>query len=118
MNGRSNGMVEEREDRKLPLRGLHEFLFEISEEWDSFRTGSLVNAVLSGVLILLLLPRLIVFQWRPREIIETLILGVIILVLGYNLVIGYRQDQFYKRWEKKIGLLMRTEEELLGKDDH
>lgn len=111
-------MTEEQEDKRLPLRGIHEFLFEISSEWSSFRTGSLVTAVLSGLLILLLLPRLIVFQWRPREIVETLILGGIIIVLSYNLVIGYRQHQFYKRWERKIGLLMKTEEELLGKDEH
>lgn len=110
-------MTDENKDKKLPLRSIHEFLFEISAEWNSFRTGSLVTAILSGLLILLLLPRLIVFQWRPREIIETLILGGIILVLSYNMVIGYRQHQFYKRWEKKIGLLIKTEEDLLGKDE-
>jgi hypothetical protein len=111
-------MADDEQGKKLPLRGIHEFLFEISSEWSSFRTGSLVTAVLSGLLILLLLPRLIVFQWRPREILETLILGGIFIVLSYNLVIGYRQHQFYKRWERKIGLLVKTEEDLLGKDDH
>jgi len=111
-----SSMTEDNIGKKLPVRSLHEFLFEISQEWSSFRTGSLVTVILSGILILLLLPRLIVFQWRPREIIETIILGSIIVVLGYNLYIGYRQHEFYKRWEKKIGLLMRVEEELLGNE--
>ena len=72
--------------------------------------------ILSGVLIVILLPRLLVFQWRRGEIIETLFQLGIIIVLAYNLYVGYKQHDFYKKWEKRIGLLIHTEEELLGND--
>jgi hypothetical protein len=109
-------MVDEGREKRLPIRGLHEFLFEINREWDQFRTGSLVTMILSGVLIVILLPRLLVFQWRRGEIIETLFQLGIIIVLAYNLYVGYKQHDFYKKWEKRIGLLIHTEEELLGND--
>jgi len=33
---------DEREVSRLPLRGLHDLLFEIESEWNSFRTGSML----------------------------------------------------------------------------
>ncbi len=87
-------MTEEGKDKRLPVRGLHEFLFEISKEWDQFRTGSLVTMILSGVLIVILLPRLLVFQWRRGEIIETLFqLGIIAVHTEINLNAGISKNQ-------------------------
>lgn len=106
-------MGEEKKERILPVRALHEFLFEISEAWDRFRTGSLVTMVLSGILIVVLIPRVIVLT-RARDFVESLIFLSIIVGLSYNLWIGWKQHEFYKKWEKRIGVLMHEEEDLLG----
>ena len=109
-------MSEEKKELKLPLRSLHEFLFEISEAWDGFRTGSLVTMVVSGLLIVLLLPRLLVLHFRRGDFVESVIYLSIIIALSYNLWNSWKQHQFYKRWERRIGILMHEEDELLGDD--
>ena len=104
----------EARERKLPVRTLHEFLFEISEAWDRFRTGSMVTIVLSAILIVFLIPRLIVLHFRRGDFVESAIYLAIILGLSYNLWIGWRQHEFYKKWEKRIGVITQAEEDLLG----
>jgi len=109
-------MSEDKRERRLPIRSLHEFLFEISEAWDGFRTGSMVTMIVSAVLILLLTPRLLILHFRRGDIIESVIYLAIIIGLSYNLWNSWKQHQFYKKWEKRIGVLMHEEEELLGDD--
>jgi hypothetical protein len=108
-------MEEENKERRLPVRILHEFLFEINEAWNGFRTGSLITMVLSGILIVVLIPRVLVLV-RARDFFESLIFLTIIVGLSYNLWNSWKQHEFYKRWERRIGVLMREEEELLGDD--
>ena len=107
-------MTEENKDKKLPVRTLHEFLFEISQEWDRFRTGGLFNMVLSGLIVIILIPRLIAFSFRRGDLIESLVTLGIMIACSYNIYISWRQHDFYKKWEKKIGLLIKLEEDLLG----
>ena len=107
-------MSEEKKERKLPIRSLHEFLFEISEAWDGFRTGSLITMIVSTLLILLLTPRLIVLHFRRGDFIESVIYLAIIIGLSFNLSNSWKQHQFYKKWERRIGVLMHEEDELLG----
>jgi hypothetical protein len=109
-------MGEEKRERRLPVRALHEFLFEISEAWDRFRTGSLVTMVLSGILLIVLVPRLLILHFRRGDFVESLVYLSIIVGLSYNLWIGWKQHEFYKKWEKRIGVLMHEEEDLLGDD--
>jgi len=101
-------MGEERE-KVLPLRTLHDFLLDIEREWDRFRTGSLLSMMTTAILILFFIPRLL--RERPFGRISTLIL---IAALLYNAYLAYRQHSFYRRWEKRLGLLIHLEEELLG----
>ena len=108
-------MSEDKKERRLPIRSLHEFLFEISEAWDGFRTGSMITMIVSGILIVLLTPRLIVLHFRRGDF-ESVIYLAIIIGLSYNLWNSWKQHQFYKKWEKRIGVLMHEEEELLGDD--
>jgi hypothetical protein len=107
-------MSEDKKERRLPIRSLHEFLFEISEAWDVFRTGSMITIIVSAILIVLLTPRLIVLHFRRGDFIESVIYFAIIIGLSYNLWNSWKQHQFYKKWEKRIGVLMHEEEELLG----
>ncbi len=107
----------EKGEVRRPVKTLHEFLFEISQAWDGFRTGTLVNLMVSLALSVLLLPRFLNYLPRRGEFIDTLITGGVIFGLWYNAYVNWRQHGFYKRWEKKLGQLMQTEEELLGDDN-
>ena len=107
-------MGEDKKERRLPIRSLHEFLFEISEAWDGFRTGSMATMIVSAILILLLTPRLLILHFRRGDFVESVIYLSIIVALSYNLWNSWKQHQFYKRWEKRIGVLMHEEDELLG----
>ena len=107
-------MSEDKKEQRLPIRFLHEFLFEISEAWDGFRTGSMITMIVSAILIMLLTPRLIVLHFRRGDFFESVIYLAIIIGLSYNLWNSWKQHQFYKKWEKRIGILMHEEKELLG----
>jgi hypothetical protein len=107
-------MSEDKKEQRLPIRSLHEFLFEINEAWDGFRTGSMITMIVSAILIMLLTPRLIVLHFRRGDFFESVIYLAIIIGLSYNLWNSWKQHQFYKKWEKRIGVLMHEEEELLG----
>lgn len=101
-------MSDEREEA-LPLRTLHDFLLEIEREWDRFRTGSLLSLLTTSILILLFIPRFV--REGPLGRVFSLIL---LIALLYNAYLAYRQHSFYKRWEKRLGLLIHLEEKLLG----
>ena len=45
---------------------------------------------------------------------EKLLAVAIIVALLYNAYLSYGQHQFYRRWEKRLGLLLHLEEEVLG----
>lgn len=100
----------------LPLRTLHEFLFEIDREWDKFRTGSLLSIVTSLLLFVVFLPRFFLFTLRRGGPIDKIFAVVIIVALLYNAYLAYRQHEFYRRWEKRMGLLLHLEEKILGEE--
>jgi len=103
---------DEREMSRLPLRGLHDFLFEIESEWNSFRTGSMLSAITSLLLFIVFIPR---FQSMLRSTpFDRLLAVVIVGLLLYSAYTSWKQHQFYQKWEKRLGLLRHLEEELLG----
>ena len=114
-------MSEEKRERPYPLRSLHEFLFELDREWDKFRTGSLVGAVASLILLVFFLYRFFTIQPRLRNIMDFLFMALIIVMLVYNIITQISQHHFFKRWERRIGLLIMLErqlmEEKLGREE-
>lgn len=109
-------MSEERKSRNLPVRTLHEFLIEISNEWNRFRNGSLLSIITTLILFVLFIPRYFLLTLRQQGYFDTIIALGIIIALLYNIYLSYRQHQFYQRWEKRMGLLLHIEEEILGGD--
>ena len=107
-------MSEEKKARDLPVRSLHDFLIEISNEWTRFRNGSLLSIITTIFLFVLFIPRYFLLTLVTKGRVDTLIALGIIVALLYNVYISYRQHQFYQRWEKRIGLLLHLEEEVLG----
>lgn len=109
-------MDESRKESSLPLRTLHEFLFEINREWDRFRTGSLLSIVTSLILFVLFIPRFFLLTLRRGGPLDTVFVLAIVAALLYNVYLAYSQHEFYRRWEKRMGLLLHLEEKILGED--
>lgn len=99
--------------RQLPIRTLHDFLLEIDEEWSRFRRGSLLTMIITILLFLLFIPRYFFMTLISRDRFDTFIALAIIVVLFYSIYLAFRQYRFYQRWERRIGLLLHLEEQLL-----
>lgn len=104
---------DEKKDNSLPLRTLHDFLFEINREWDKFRMGSLISIVISLILLIVFFSRFFLITLRRSGPFEKLLALSIIATLLYNAYLSYGQHKFYRRWEKRLGLLLHLEEEIL-----
>jgi hypothetical protein len=96
----------EKKERKLPLRSLHDFLFEIYDEWNRFKTGSLLSFIFTLLLFILSLR-----QTLQTQKLFSLLFTVLLLYTTYS---SWKQYSFYRKWEKRIGLLLHLEAELLG----
>lgn len=107
-------MGDDKKESSLPVRALHDFLFELSKDWDNFRTGSLLSIVVSVVVLILFTPRFLVLAFRREGPVDALLVVGIVAALIYNVYLGYSQHSFYRRWERRIGLLMHLEDQLLG----
>lgn len=105
---------KKREGDTLPLRSIHDFLFEIESEWGSFRTGSLLSLVTTVLLFIVFLPRYFLVTLRQGDPLDKLVAVTIAGLLLYSAYTSWRQHKFYQRWEKRLGLLLHLEKELLG----
>jgi len=107
---------ESKKETGLPIHTLHEFLFEVNREWDKFRTGSLLSIVTSLLLFVLFIPRFFLFTLRRGGPLDKVFVLAIIITLLYNAYLAYGQHKFYRRWEKRMGLLLHLEEKILGEE--
>jgi hypothetical protein len=108
-------MMEKREDEeKLPLRSLHDFLLEIDSEWNRFRTGSLLSFIIMLLMLLLFIRGYLTQTLRQGLPSERFFAFLFAGLLVYSTYTSWRQYNFYKRWEKRIGLILHLEQELLG----
>ena len=110
-------MSEEREkqERRYPLRSLHDFLYELDKEWDRFRTGSLIGVIVSFTLLLFSFMRLLA-ALRNRAVFDLIFMIVIIGALVYTVSALLAQHRFFKKWERRIGLLLHMEEKILSEE--
>jgi len=111
-------MSEEEPERPYLVRSLHDFLSELDKEWVKFRTGSLIGMIASGVLLLVFLnPRFLLLVRAPPRwtFVDLILLLFIAAFLIYSIYALFAQYQFFNRWERRVGLLLHLEEELLSK---
>ncbi len=102
-----------------PLRSLHDFLTELNKEWDRFRTASVVGMATSGILMFFLIIRFLSLLRAIRrfgligvlEDLAFLILVGVFVIYEISLLIG--QYNFFKKWERRVGLLLHLEERLI-----
>jgi cobalamin biosynthesis protein CobD/CbiB len=110
-------MSEEKEKQETvyPLRSLHDFLYELDKEWDRFRTGSLIGVIVTVVLLLASLGLMLV-ALRERALFGIILMVVIVGALVYTVSALLAQHRFFRKWERRIGLLLHMEEKILSEE--
>ncbi|UCH31093.1 MAG: hypothetical protein JSV05_06170 [Candidatus Bathyarchaeota archaeon] len=105
-------MGKEESSKAYPVRSLHDFLSELDEEWSKFRTGSLIGFIVSCALLVYSLLSLLgaLAQGRVGEFIFLIVVTAFLVYTGFAL---WAQHQFFRRWERRIGLLLHLEETLI-----
>ncbi len=106
---------KDNQESRYPVRSLHDFLYELDREWDKFRTGSLIGVIVSFALLLFSFARLL-SALRNRALFDLMFMIVIIGALIYAISALFAQHKFFKRWERRIGVLLHMEEKILDED--
>ena len=108
-------MSEEKADKLYPVKSLHDFLFELDREWSKFRNGTLIGLLSSGFLFVVVLWLILIIRRLPGlGLVAFLFLVVAGVFLGYSIYAMYSQYRFFNKWERRIGLLLHLEEEILA----
>lgn len=113
-------MSRKEEPGPYPLKSLHDFLNELDKEWDVFRTASLIGIITSGILLVFVVLRSLTLLPQLRRpggffavfndiLFFLLVAGFVI----YEIILLSRQYKFFKKWERRVGLLLHLEEKLI-----
>jgi hypothetical protein len=106
---------KEKQERQYPLRSLHDFLYELDKEWDRFRTGSLIGVIVSFVLLLASF-LLMLAALKEGALLAVILMIVIVGALVYTVSALFAQHRFFRKWERRIGLLLHMEEKILSEE--
>ena len=109
-----NEMGEEKKETAYPVKSLHDFLFELDMEWSKFRNGTLIGLVSSGFLFVVVMWLILIVRRSDLGVGVLLFLAVASVFLAYSIYAMYSQYQFFNKWERRIGLLLHLEEEILA----
>jgi hypothetical protein len=107
-------MAEEKNDKVYPVKSLHEFLYELDKEWSKFRNGTLISLVSSGVLFVVVVGILLRIRHFGLGLVDFVLLLFVGVLLAYSIYAMYSQYRFFNRWERRIGLLLHMEDEILA----
>ncbi|RJS77711.1 hypothetical protein CW711_06105 [Candidatus Bathyarchaeota archaeon] len=113
----SDETAEEREEY-YPLKTLHNFLQEIDREWDSFKTAAIIGIILLVTLMAFTSYRLLMFIHMLRagmkilRILDEILFTALVI---YEIYLLSKQYNFFKKWERRMGLLLHVEKRLLEK---
>jgi hypothetical protein len=108
-------MANETDDKVYPVKSLHDFLFELDREWSKFRNGTLISLFSSGILFVIVLWLLLRIRHLGLGLVDFVLLIFAGIFLGYSIYAMYSQFRFFNRWERRMGLLLHMESELLEK---
>ena len=107
-------MSKENNDKVYPVKSLHEFLYALDREWSKFRNGTLISLISSSILFLVVIWVILRTRHFGLGIVDFVLLFFVSVFLGYSIYAMYSQYRFFSRWERRIGLLLHMEEELLA----
>lgn len=106
---------ENPEDKQYPVKSLHDFLFELEKEWTKFRNGTLIGLASSVILFIVVVWLILRIRHFGLGFIDFALLVLAAVLLGYSIYAMYSQYRFLNRWERRIGLLVHMEEEMMSK---
>jgi hypothetical protein len=112
-----------KEKEAYPLKTLHDFLNELDNEWDRFRRAALIGIITSGILLFYLGIRILgilALLRRPNIGLFQILNDVLFLILIfafviYEILLLFGQHKFFKKWEKRVSLLLHLEESIMKK---
>jgi hypothetical protein len=107
-------MSEEKNDKVYPVKSLHDFLYELDREWGKFRNGSIIGLLSSGFLFLLVVWLILRTRHLGLGLFDFVLLLFAGAFLGYSIYALYSQYRFFNRWERRIGLLLHLEDQILA----
>ena len=107
-------MGEEKADKLYPVKSLHDFLFELDLEWSKFRNGTLMGLISSGFMFVVVIWLILIARRSDLGIGVVLFLAAASVFLAYSVYAMYSQYKFFNKWERRIGLLLHLEEEILA----
>jgi hypothetical protein len=105
---------EASEDKLYPVKSLHDFLSELDKEWTKFRNGTLIGLFSSGILFLLVVWLLLRTRHFGLGLIDFVLLLFASIFLGYSIYAMYSQFRFFNKWERRVGLFLHMEEQMLS----
>ena len=118
-------MGNEKPESEYPIRSLHDFLLDVEKELKKFRRMSIIGAIAS-LFILIILGRFIHIRFllaspiiRPGIIKGMLLFDLILIVLAltclfYSIYALLGQNAFLKRWGERFKKLHTLEQKLLN----
>jgi hypothetical protein len=110
-----NKMPEENsENKQYPVKSLHDFLFELDKEWTKFRNGTLIGLASSAILFILVVWLLLRIRHFGLGLVDFVLLIIAGVLLAYSIYAMYSQYRFLSKWERRIGLLLHMEEQMLS----
>jgi len=108
-------MPEENGENKLyPVKTLHDFLLELDREWTKFRNGTLVALFSSGILLVIAIWLILVTRHFRLGFLDFAFFIFVVIIAAYSIYATYAQYSFLSKWERRIGLLVHLEEQMLS----
>jgi len=108
-------MTQRKDEEKIyPVKSLHDFLFELDKEWSKFRNGTLISLISSTILFILVVGILLRTRHFGLGLIDFVLLIIAGVFLAYSIYAMFSQYRFFNRWERRVGLLLNLEEQMLN----
>ena len=115
--------MSKKKSEVYPLKSLRDFLNELNVEWEKFRRAALIGMITSGILFVFLFFRIlsiIASLRRPGIGLLTILNDVLFLLLIaafviYEIYLLLSQHKFFKKWERRVDLLLHLEESMMEK---
>lgn len=107
-------MVKKKTENTYPVRSLHDFLLELDREWIKFRRGTFIGLLSSGFLLVVVVWLILVLRRLDLGFGAFVFLVAAGVFLGYSVYAMYSQYRFFNKWERRVGLLLHLEEEILS----
>lgn len=106
-------MTEKEPEKTYPIKTLHEFLSELNKEWNRFKSGSLASIFIACMLLIASFFRLLGSTRTGLEIVDFVIFPFTTAFLLYVIWATFAQYRFFRKWERRMKLLIDLEEELI-----